>query len=91
MAESGVLPVEISTIIIPFYTQALIKMGIMDDPITKEYKVSLPEAKNIIDIIDFLKQKTEGNLTAEEENTINTVLTQLKSEYLKQKQIKNEN
>ncbi len=87
MEKNGVLPVELSTIIIPFYTQALIKMGLRNDPLTGEKKISLDEAKNIIDIIDFLKTKTEGNLTDDEEQLLDSILTQLKTEYLKQKQI----
>jgi len=87
MEKNGVLPVELSTIIIPFYTQALVKMGLRKNPLTGEKKISLDEAKNIIDIIDFLKKKTEGNLTEDEEQLIDSTLTQLKAEYLKQKQI----
>jgi hypothetical protein len=87
MEKNGVLPVELSTIIIPFYTQALVKMGLRKNPLTGEKKISLDEAKNIIDIIDFLKKKTEGNLTEDEEQLIDSTLTQLKTEYLKQKQI----
>ena len=87
MEKNGVLPVKLSTIIIPFYTQALVKMGLRNDPLTGDRNISLDEAKNIIDIIDFLKLKTEGNLTDEESQLIDSILTQLKTEYLKQKQI----
>ncbi len=87
MDNKGVLKVEFSTIIIPFYTQALVKMGLRKDPLTGEISENLDEAKNLIDLLDLLKEKTEGNLTQEEENILNSTLTHLKTEYLKRKNI----
>jgi len=83
--KKGVLPVQFSTLVIPFYTQALVKLGKRTDLISGKIKIKLEEAKNIIDIIELLKEKTEGNLSEKEENFINNVLNELKSEYLKKK------
>ncbi len=87
MENKGVLRVELSTIIIPFYTQALVKMGLREDPLTGELSENLDEAKNLIDLLDFLKEKTKGNLTKDEESLLDSTITQLKTEYLKRKNI----
>ncbi len=85
--KEEVFPLEISSIILPFYTQALIKLGINTDPITGKKEENLEIAKNFIDLIDFIYEKMKGNLTEDEEKFFENVLAQLKTEYLKKKNI----
>lgn len=75
-------PLDFSTLVLPLYTQALIAMGQMSDAEKKETEENPELAKRIIDLLDLLKKKTEGNLTAEEENFISSCLHQLKMTYL---------
>jgi hypothetical protein len=50
---------------------------------TNQKKKDLPLAKHTIDTISMLKEKTKGNLTAEEENFLESVLVDLKWRYVK--------
>ncbi len=75
-------PLDFSSLMLPFHTQALIKLGQIVDPFTKQKKINLELAKRLIDILDLLKTKTQGNLDSEEEELLNQSLNQLKSIYL---------
>ena len=54
-----------------------------EDPQTKEKKVDLEAARQMIDTIDMLKEKTKGNLTDEEERFLENVLFNLKMSFVK--------
>jgi len=73
---------DFSSLMLPFYTQALIKLGQIADPIAKKQSVNLELAKRLIDLLDLLKTKTQGNLNPNEEELLNQSLHQLKSIYL---------
>ncbi|MFW6131592.1 MAG: DUF1844 domain-containing protein [Candidatus Aminicenantaceae bacterium] len=81
-------PLDFSTLVLPFYSQALLKMGITEDPKSKKQKVNMELASRLIDLLDLLEEKTKNNLTAEEEKFLTTCITQLKNYYL---QINKEN
>ena len=49
-----------------FGTAARIHLGVVPDPVSGETKADLAEAKQMIDLLDVLKIKTAGNLTAAE-------------------------
>ena len=75
-------PLELRSLILPFYTQALVKLGQLIDPITNEKSENLKLAKRLIDILDLLKTKTQGNLTDEEVSLLDDCISQLKNVYL---------
>jgi hypothetical protein len=79
-------PLDFSSLMLPFHTQALIKLGHIVDPFTKKENINLKLAKRLIDILDLLKTKTQGNLKPEEEELLNQSLHQLKDLYLKKSQ-----
>ncbi|MCR4396802.1 MAG: DUF1844 domain-containing protein [Candidatus Saccharicenans sp.] len=83
--ESGEFmpPLDFSSIVFPIYTQALIKLGLLEDPRTNQLETNLEYAKRLIDILDLLRDRTKGNLEAEEENFLEAILSQLKLNYLK--------
>ena len=76
-------PLDFSSIVFPIYTQALIKLGLLEDPRTNQLETNLEYAKRLIDILDLLRDRTKGNLEAEEENFLEAILSQLKLNYLK--------
>jgi hypothetical protein len=57
---------DIKAIIILLATQAMINMGEIRDPVTREAKDDLEGAALFIDLLDVLEIKTKGNLTAAE-------------------------
>ena len=75
-------PLELRSLILPFYSQALVKLGQLIDPITNEKSENLKLAKRLIDILDLLKTKTQGNLTNEEVSLLDECISQLKNVYL---------
>lgn len=72
-----------SNFIFSLTTQALIQLGEIQDPESKEPIKSLPLAKQTIDLIGMLEEKTRGNLTKEEEALINNALYDLRMRYVK--------
>jgi len=60
---------------------ALHQMTGARDPATGEVLVSLEEARQTIDILNMLKEKTRGNLDARETKTLDELLYHLKIEY----------
>lgn len=77
-------PLEFASLVFPFYTQALIKLGMIEDPVSGEVSGNPELAKRLIDLIDLLRAKTLGNLDADEEKFLEACLSQLKMGYLKQ-------
>lgn len=86
-AEDFLPPLDFSYIVLPLYTQALVKLGLVEDPVTKKLDQNLPYAKRLIDILDLLKDRTNGRLEADEEKFLEACLDQLKSHYLEKAQI----
>jgi hypothetical protein len=64
-------------------TSALIQLGDIEDPISQKIARNLPLAKQTIDLIGMLKEKTKGNLTPDEEKLIESILYDLRIRYVK--------
>jgi hypothetical protein len=76
-------PLDFSSIVLLLYFPALIQLGLVDDPATGQVRENLVLAKRNIDLLDLLKDRTKGNLEAEEEKFLEGVIDQLKLAYLK--------
>jgi hypothetical protein len=64
-------------------TSALVHLGEIPEPITEKMDKNLPLAKQTIDILGILQEKTKGNLTQEEESLLNNFLYDLRMRYVK--------
>ena len=53
------------------------------NPETDEVVINLPLVKHIIDTIEMLEQKTQGNLTAPEANFLSNTLYELRMGYVR--------
>lgn len=80
-------PLDFSSIVFPFYTQALVKLGLMEDPLKNVAEENLEFAKRLIDMLDLLKERTAGNLKEDEEKFLESCLLQLKMNYMKKANI----
>lgn len=80
-------PLDLISIVLPFYTQALVNLGQTEDPISKKKDENLDLAKRLIDILDLLKEKTKGNLKPEEEQFLTSSIDQLKMIYMQKANI----
>ena len=78
---------DFSSLVLPFYTQALVKLGEVEDPISKKKDENLEFAKRLIDLLDLLKKKTDGNLEKDEKEFLDSSIYQLKMIYLKKAKI----
>lgn len=75
--------INFSTFILSLNTAALIHLGELPDPITNKKEINLTLAKQAIDTLEILREKTRGNLTPEEERLLQTILYELKLKFLK--------
>jgi hypothetical protein len=82
-------PLDFSSLILPFYTQALIKLGLAKDPISDTTVENLELVKRLIDLLDLLKKRTEGNLEPEEEKLLVSCIHQLRMAYMEKAKIIN--
>ena len=85
MAEErgeGAFPVNFSSFILSLATSALIHLGEEANPATGEKSVQLPMARQVIDLLSLLEEKTKGNLTKEEEALITQVLFTLRMRFV---------
>lgn len=75
-------PLDFSSLVLPFYTQALIKLGLVKDPLTDKEDEDLDLVKRLIDLLDLLKERTKGNLKPEEEKFLDACLHQIRLAYM---------
>lgn len=68
--------------ILSLMTQALMHMGEIPDPITQQAHRDLGLAKQTIDLIGLLEQKTKGNLNKDEEHLMSEVLYRLRLQFV---------
>ena len=74
--------IDFSTFVLSLSTSALMHLGAMPAPEGVTQEVSLALAKQTIDILAMLEQKTRGNLTGEEERLLHEVLVDLRLRYV---------
>ncbi len=77
--------INFSTFILSLNSSALVHLGLETDPSTGTQKPNLPLAKQTIDILAMLSDKTSGNLTNDEQHLLTNILYELRLMYVKQK------
>lgn len=75
--------IDFTHFILSLSTSALIQLGEIEDPFAKKSVKNLPLAKQTIDLIGMLKERTQGNLSPEEERIMEHVLYDLRMRYVK--------
>lgn len=81
-SAEGSFPVQFSSFILSLATSALIHLGQEANPATGERSVELPAARQVIDLITLLEEKTKGNLTPDEENLLRQILFTLRLKFV---------
>ncbi|MCK5419191.1 MAG: DUF1844 domain-containing protein [Desulfobacterales bacterium] len=74
------------TFVASLNASALLHLGAIEDPSSGKKDKNLPMAKQTIDILNMLQEKTSGNLSKEEEDMLKNVLYDLRIMYVKEKQ-----
>jgi hypothetical protein len=80
--EDHPLPVTFSSFVISLGSSSLMLMGEQLDPRQAALPVNLPQAKEIIDLLSVLEEKTKGNLTSEEQTVLRDMLYALRMKYV---------
>ena len=63
-------------------SQAMVTLGVLPHPITKKHEADLGQAKHLIDTLDLLMQKTEGNRTDQETRDLDGMLHELRMAFV---------
>jgi hypothetical protein len=77
--------INFATFIFSLNSSVLVQLGLIDDPATGKKTKNLPLAKQTIDILGILEEKTKGNLTKDEETMLKNILYDLRMIYVKEK------
>lgn len=65
--------------------QALIFLGVIPNPLAEDkIEKNLDQARLLIDTLSILKEKTQGNLTKEEGDLLNTMLYELQMKFVEE-------
>ena len=77
--------INFATFIFSLNSSVLVQLGLIEDPATGKKAKNLPLAKQTIDILGMLEEKTRGNLTKDEETMLKNILYDLRMIYVKEK------
>ena len=75
-------PLSFASFVFSLGTSSLMLMGESLDPQQSSPQVNLPQAKEIIDILSMLEEKTKGNLSTEEASVLGDMLYTLRMKYV---------
>lgn len=74
--------IDFATFILSLSHSALMHLGEAPHPETNKVETNLPLAKQNIDLLGLLEEKTKGNLTGDEERLLAQVLFDLRMRYV---------
>ena len=74
--------INFSTFVISLSTQALMHLGEIANPLSGKSEMDVSDAKQMIDILGMLQEKTRGNLDASEARLIEDLLFDLRMKYV---------
>lgn len=81
-AQESLPEINFSTFIISLSTQALMHLGEIANPLSGKSETDILVAKQMIDILGMLQEKTRNNLDTGEETLIEDVLFDLRMKYV---------
>lgn len=78
--------IDFSTFIFSLNSSALVHLGMISEPGSDKKIKNLPLAKQTIDMLGMIDEKTKGNLTDEEANMLKNILHDLRLMYVREKE-----
>jgi len=82
-AQNEPLPeINFSTFVISLSTQVLMNLGEIPNPLTNTPEKDIPVAKQMIDILGMLQEKTRNNLNSGESKLMEEILFDLRMKYV---------
>jgi hypothetical protein len=76
--------IDFSTFVFSLSSSVLIHLGLAPDPVSGEQRQELGLAKQTIDILGMIQEKTRGNLTEEEKRMMDGILYDLRLRYVQE-------
>ncbi len=76
--------IDFSMFIFSLNSSVLVNLGVLEDPVTRQKTKNLDAAKQTIDILAMLEEKTKGNLTNQEEEMLKHILYDLRMIYVRE-------
>ncbi len=77
-----------SAFVLGLASSALIHLGVHQNPDTGKLTVDLVQARESIDVLALLREKTRGNLTSDEEQLYSSVLADLRLRFVEKSNTK---
>jgi hypothetical protein len=65
-----------------FHASAIQALGKVPNPVTNKIERNLEQARQAIEMIEMIRDKTKGNLSPDEERFLNSSLTELRLNYV---------
>ena len=85
-AKTQLPEINFQTFLFSLNASALVQLGVMEDPAAGKKEKNLLLAKQTIDMLSMLQEKTAGNLTKEEDEMLKYILYDLRIRYVKEKE-----
>jgi hypothetical protein len=86
-AEEALSHVDFTTFVLSLSHSALMHLGEAPTE-TGELEMNLPLARETIDLVGMLEEKTKGNLTGDEERLVAQILFDLRMRYVERSKMK---
>jgi hypothetical protein len=83
--KSSLPKIDFSSFILSLYSSGLVQLGKVEDPSSGKKGINLELAQHTIDMIAMLEEKTRGNLTGDEENLLQALLSEIRLGFVEAK------
>lgn len=80
--NSQAFELNFTTFILSLASSVQISLGLAPNPLTNQAETNLPSAKQTIDILGIIEEKTKGNLSEDEDRLLKQVLYELRMNYV---------
>jgi hypothetical protein len=74
--------IDFPSYLLSYYTQGLVLLGEVPNPMTNKKEQDMEGARHTIDILSMLQDKTKGNLSKEEDQLLDSVLYELRMKFM---------
>ena len=74
---------DLASLFVMFASSAMIGLGEAPDPMSGERSVDLAQAREAVDVLLLLREKTEGNRTEQESHLLEEILYDLQMRFLR--------
>ncbi|MFO8082804.1 MAG: DUF1844 domain-containing protein [Desulfobacterales bacterium] len=82
--ETYLPKINFQTFILSLNSSALVQLGLIEDPVSGDMEKNLPLAKQTIDMLGMLEEKTKGNLDKDEGMMLKSILYELRMMYVRE-------